>query len=104
MKALYERKSFVTHLHRDIDDAFDPALIHHLQDSSRVLRIKMVVVVDSGKFRPLQVMHGRDQHRTRLKITERKIDLRLRGHHRDELVPVSSRLTHGRASPAPPAG
>ncbi len=56
------RDCFVPDLHCDIDDTFDTAFVHHLQDRRWILRIEMVVVIDHGKLRPLRVVHGRVQH------------------------------------------
>ena len=100
MESLHHRDGIAPDLHGDIDDTFDAAFVHHLQDSAWILRVEMVVVVDDRKLRSLHLVHGRDQHGTRLKVAETKVDLGLRGYHSDKLVLSRSALTHVRRSSA----
>ena len=78
--------SFVANLHGDVDDVLDTATIHDRQHLCWILGIEVIVVVDHREARGLDMVLSSGQHRARLKVADRKSDLRPGLNHCDELV------------------
>src|ERR1700735_2243747 len=86
MEAIYHPQGLVANLHGDVDDLFDATGVHDTQHMFRVLCVQMIVVVDYGIARMMDLMNGSLEHGLGVKVAERKRDVCLRCDHGYELV------------------
>jgi len=64
----------------------DADLVHDAENFNRVGRVQMVVIIDSAEARFLRSSIRSHECGARMKVAERKIDLRCGAHKCDELV------------------
>lgn len=57
MVAIHHVERFLSDLHGDIDNVFDPALIHDRENVLRLHGVEMVVIVDHRKTGALHSMY-----------------------------------------------
>ena len=72
--------------HGDVHDLLDAALIHDLQNGARLLRVKVVVIINHRKARPANQVFWRPKFGDRVIVAQTQIDLGLRTHHRYKLI------------------